>query len=434
MEPLISVTIPVYNVEKYLEKCLNSIINQTYKNLEIICINDGSTDNSGKILDEYAKIDKRIVVVHKENGGLVSARKLAISIATGEYIGIVDSDDWIKSTMYEDMFSMIKKYNTDVVSVNFYMVFDDYTKKYTQKLEGLYTNDENDNNIIDHMFDIDENGISFINQVVWNKLYRADIIKQYLTVVPDEIVLFEDYALTYAYLPYINSIYISRQCYYYYNRTNLSSLTSNVRNSNSNIDSTMYMYLHLKKVYIGHKNNRLLLKKLDLFTLKLYLDIFPIYENFEATHNMIHQLFQGFNLNNDKYGNEIQYILPYALQKHYISKRIIIYGAGKVGISYYKGIKNLINNEDSIGNIEIKYIVDKSKCGDKIEDTTIQPVSILSNKKEYDLIILAISNKAVAVDIENELINKYGIEKDIILWDKPLGINELILTIASYCK
>ena len=96
MKDLISVIVPVYNVEKYLNKCLDSIISQTYTNLEIILIDDGSTDNCGKICDEYASKDKRIKVIHKENAGVSSARNYGIQCATGDWIMFVDSDDWIE--------------------------------------------------------------------------------------------------------------------------------------------------------------------------------------------------------------------------------------------------------------------------------------------------------------------------------------------------
>ena len=95
-EELISIIVPVYNVEEYLKECIDSIINQTYKRIEIILVDDGSTDKSGKICDDYAKIDKRIKVVHKENGGLSDARNVGISVSSGKYIAFVDSDDWVE--------------------------------------------------------------------------------------------------------------------------------------------------------------------------------------------------------------------------------------------------------------------------------------------------------------------------------------------------
>lgn len=103
LEPKISVIIPVYNTETYLEKCLESVMSQTYKNLEIILVDDGSTDGSGKLVDIYAKKDERIVAIHKENGGVSSARNVGLNVSTGEYVGFVDSDDWIEPDMYDKM-------------------------------------------------------------------------------------------------------------------------------------------------------------------------------------------------------------------------------------------------------------------------------------------------------------------------------------------
>ena len=110
---LISIIIPVYKVEKYLEKCIESVLKQTYTNLQIILVDDGSPDNCGKICDEYAKKDSRIEVIHKANGGLSDARNVGISKAKGRYIGFVDSDDYIKEDMYEILLNLIKKYELE---------------------------------------------------------------------------------------------------------------------------------------------------------------------------------------------------------------------------------------------------------------------------------------------------------------------------------
>lgn len=106
-KPLITVIVPVYKVEKYLEKCVKSILNQTYENLEIILVDDGSPDNCGAMCDKFAKQDSRIRVIHKENGGLSSARNAGLDVMAGEYVGFVDSDDWIEPTMYEGLLNLI---------------------------------------------------------------------------------------------------------------------------------------------------------------------------------------------------------------------------------------------------------------------------------------------------------------------------------------
>ncbi len=113
---MISVVVPIYNVETYLKECIESIINQTYKNLEIILVDDGSTDNCGNICEEYALKDSRIKVIHKENGGLSSARNAGIDIATGEYITFIDSDDYVSLDMIEWMYNSLKKYNAELIS------------------------------------------------------------------------------------------------------------------------------------------------------------------------------------------------------------------------------------------------------------------------------------------------------------------------------
>ena len=123
MTELISVIVPIYNVALYLEKCINSIIHQTYKNIEIILVDDGATDGSGAICDEYKNKDNRIKVIHKNNGGPASARKAGARIASGKYIGFVDGDDWIESEMYEKLLAYVKRDNAQVVIFRGWCVF-----------------------------------------------------------------------------------------------------------------------------------------------------------------------------------------------------------------------------------------------------------------------------------------------------------------------
>ncbi len=112
MEPvLVSIIIPVYNVEEYLEQCLDSVINQTYKNLEIWLVDDGSKDSGGKICDKYKELDSRIRVIHKENGGLSSARNVALDLMKGEYVYFLDSDDFISLDLIETYIDLAEKYN-----------------------------------------------------------------------------------------------------------------------------------------------------------------------------------------------------------------------------------------------------------------------------------------------------------------------------------
>ena len=134
---LISVIVPVYNVEKYLRRSIDAIINQTYKNLEIILVDDGSTDRSGKICDEYAALDKRVKVIHKKNSGQAGAINLALDCANGEYIRFLDPDDYINKNFYKNLYILAEKYNTDITECSMVKVKeeDDVQKVYIEEFE-----------------------------------------------------------------------------------------------------------------------------------------------------------------------------------------------------------------------------------------------------------------------------------------------------------
>ncbi|WP_227166600.1 glycosyltransferase, partial [Enterococcus faecium] len=125
----ISIIVPVYKVEKYLRKCVDSILAQTFTDFEVILVDDGSPDNSGKICDEYAEKDNRVRVIHKENGGLSSARNAGIDVARGKYLGFVDSDDYIDEDMYEILYENLKIHDADISSVELIPFYGDRYKK-----------------------------------------------------------------------------------------------------------------------------------------------------------------------------------------------------------------------------------------------------------------------------------------------------------------
>lgn len=139
---LVSVVVPVYNVKAYLEKCINSILNQTYENLEIIIVDDGSTDGSSDICDQFLKKDNRVFVIHKENGGVVSARQAGIDKAKGEYVIAIDSDDWIEPIMISELYTLAIENDADIVSSGYYRESGDtYGIVIDGIKEGVYSDD-----------------------------------------------------------------------------------------------------------------------------------------------------------------------------------------------------------------------------------------------------------------------------------------------------
>ncbi|HDT8050800.1 TPA: glycosyltransferase, partial [Enterococcus faecalis] len=133
--PKISIIVPVYNVEKYLEKCVRSILAQTFTDFELILVDDGSPDSSGAMCDQFAEQDQRVKVIHKENGGLSDARNAGIEIATGEYLGFVDSDDYIADDMYETLYNQIVTYEAELATVGMIDVYENRESRLTDKKE-----------------------------------------------------------------------------------------------------------------------------------------------------------------------------------------------------------------------------------------------------------------------------------------------------------
>lgn len=227
----ISIIVPIYNVEKYLEKCVKSIITQTYKNLEIILVDDGSKDNSGKIADELSKTDSRIKVIHKENGGLSSARNEGIKYVTGEYIAFLDSDDCIIPTFYEYLYDLIIKYNADIAQGYFLRIqdelidevnsiIDEANSKITVE-EKVLTNKE----ALNILYGIKE--LPYIQEVVvWNKLYKKDVLNNIIFPVGK---LHEDEFTTHKILYNAPKIVVSNKFIHGYMQTKNSIMRKEIK-------------------------------------------------------------------------------------------------------------------------------------------------------------------------------------------------------------
>ena len=167
----ISIIVPVYDVEKYLENCIESILNQTFKDFELILVDDGSTDNSGKICDIYEKKDSRIKVIHKNNGGLSSARNAGLDIACGKYVGFIDSDDSIHPRMYEILYDLIKKYESDISCCNYKKIYDIFKDEY-ENVNSLEVIEMSNIEAIKNLYD-KEIGVKLV--IAFNKLYRNNL-------------------------------------------------------------------------------------------------------------------------------------------------------------------------------------------------------------------------------------------------------------------
>ena len=217
--PKVSIIVPVYNVEKYLTRCIDSILNQIFKDFELILVNDGSTDKSLDICKHYKNIDNRICIINKENGGLSSARNAGLDIAKGEYIGFVDSDDYIEDDMYEILLNLIKKYDADVSICNLYDVIDgnEYIRN---KENGIREYSRLD--ILKEVL-LDKN----IQSYAWNKLYKKELFDEIKYPIGKK---YEDIGTTFYVFEKCNKIVVTSEPEYYYLKRS-DSLVNNVTES-----------------------------------------------------------------------------------------------------------------------------------------------------------------------------------------------------------
>lgn len=223
---LITVVVPVYNTELYLKRCVDSILNQTYKCLEILLVDDGSPDNSGVLCDEYADKDERIKVIHKKNGGLSSARNAGIDRASGKYISFIDSDDFIDKDMIERLYSVLNKHDADMSMVKYLEVTTDDTIKQEKEQEIVYAGKQ-----VEYAF------LNLKVDSVCVGLYRRDLIGDLRFIegktsedIPFNFLIFQK-AKKFVYIP-------EKRYYYYYNPKSIS---------NGKLDANMLNYLEFRK-------------------------------------------------------------------------------------------------------------------------------------------------------------------------------------------
>jgi len=217
--PLISIGVAIYNVEKYLPRCLDSLVGQTIENIELILVDDGSTDGSGEICDEYADKDPRIVVIHKENGGLGSARQTALEMAKGDYFCACDADDWVESNMYEILYQKAIDTNADIVCCEYYSNYED----------GRETAHHFDSDFNIHGDMLSELLKDRFPHMVWNKIYRRSIFQKYSIDWQLGINMGEDFLLMLKMFQFPLNVAFLPMCLYHYRRAlNGNSYTNSV--------------------------------------------------------------------------------------------------------------------------------------------------------------------------------------------------------------
>lgn len=221
-ENLISVVVPVYNIENYISKTIDSILNQTYKYLEVIVVDDGSTDKSGEIIDSIAEKDSRVKIIHKQNGGVTSARIEGIKASTGEWIGFVDGDDYIEPNMYEDLLDNALKYDADISHCGYQMVFPSRVDYYYNTKKFIVQN--NAQGVYDLL------GSDYIEPGLWNKLVKADIVKKVISdnLIDTSIKINEDLLMNYFFFKLSEKSVYNDNCPYHYMLREGSAATSKV--------------------------------------------------------------------------------------------------------------------------------------------------------------------------------------------------------------
>lgn len=376
--PLISILVPVYNIERYIGLCLESIIKQTYSNLEIIIVDDGSTDRSGEICNLYAQKDCRIKVIHKKNGGLVTARKTAMQIATGEFIGYVDGDDYIGEDFYQTMLTTIQETGSDTVVAGFSRDLFGKTAKITNAVPcGVYEGEALED-LYSSMIAYGEFFRHGITTYLWNKLFKKEIINNHQLSVDERITIGEDGAVVYPALLKCKRISVIDNCSYHYRQRDDSMLKKNSSFKDDAIRLSA-LYDYLLKAIGANIDNFNILQQLQKYLLSSFI------------------IRSGGILGNSAY-------LPFSKDiKH---KDIVVCGAGTFG-------QQLVKRFEEHQFCNLVAWVDEDyweyrRCG-----LNVDSISLLS-KLNYDYIVIGMVDSFATLKMKNSLIDS-GISPSKIL-------------------
>ena len=229
----VSIIVPIYNVEKYLVKCLESLVNQTLDDIQIILVNDGTKDNSGEIAKQYKeRYPEKIIYLEKENGGLSDARNFGLPYATGKYVAFLDSDDYVELNLYEEMYNLAQKENSDMVECDFIWEYPNNSKIDT----GL-------------IYEGKKDALEKIRVVAWNKLIKTELLEKYQICFPKGY-RYEDVEFTYKLIPYLEKVSFLKKAYIHYMQRQGSI-------SNSQNEKTKDIFDVLEHVIDFYKENEL---------------------------------------------------------------------------------------------------------------------------------------------------------------------------------
>lgn len=385
----VSIIVPVYNVENYLSECLDSICNQTLEDIEIICINDGSSDDSLKILEEYSKKDDRIVVISKENGGQGIARNLGINLAKGEYIGFVDSDDWIEPDMFEKLYDKAHKNNLDVNMCRL-SLFDEKTGNFDNSTwyYGLKHFDRLKNDIFDYSDTIDF--LTSISVTPVNKIYKRNfLINNNLKFAED--LIFEDEAFFYAMFFKASKISLIKEELYYYRINRINSTVTNTNNNKDIISIYKIIRNFLKKNgfrnYIHKIDNRFL-------------------------NSIFNRFYQSDSKNRKEFFIEFKELLyELKLTKDCIYNDLNILQKDFINDMYVKS--NFTSSWNFLSNLEnnIFYNLKKFICADTYEEFVEY-----DKHKEFSIIMAIYNTELYLEDAIDSVINQnFGFESNVEL-------------------
>lgn len=379
--PLVSVIVPIYRIEDYLPICIDSLLNQSFSNFELILVDDGSPDSCPDICDVYAQKDPRIKVIHKENGGLLSARKAGLENARGKYIANVDGDDWVDKYYLDILLKLAETNEADLVITGHFREFDGKIETIKPKFTGVFDEKEIKSSILPNAIYNGRFCEHKISTYVWNKLFKRELLHKILFDVPNEIIMGEDAAITYGYLSIAKKIVISRIPLYYY-RQRHDSIVKSIENS-----EIEYYRLGLLMNFLKDKLGRVLDSQNLNQQIKYYL------------YSQI--LVRSGGLVTDNAGGII--FNPFLNVKQ--NAKIVVYSSGSFG-------QHILSTNTKTGFFQIIKWIDVDFHQLNIGGNFVQPLSSI-DYSEFDYLIIATINPSSYDSIKAEL-DLLGIKEDKI--------------------